>query len=73
MLMAVRYAHTLLFACPDCNNAVSVTRFSEYENLESVEQQGFHLTCVYCLTNFERPGYSAKTHSVQECKAIVAE
>jgi len=71
--MAVRYAHTLLFVCPDCNRSVSVTRVNDDKNLQALEEYQFQLTCVTCQKDFERLGRSAAAHSVQKRKAAAAE
>ena len=35
--MASKYAHALLFVCPECNLPVAISRVRAEESLESVE------------------------------------
>jgi hypothetical protein len=73
MLMAVRFAHTLLFACPDCQRDISVSRLSDYSNPEIVETLTFRLQCLSCQKIVDLSGYLAKTHSVKEWNGIARE
>jgi hypothetical protein len=66
MLMAVRYAHTLLFACPDSHRNISITSVSDRSNIEAVDALTFHVQCLSCQKSVDLPGYLAKTHSVKE-------
>ena len=41
--MATRFVHTLLFACPECNLPVAVSRISKEKNLEGVDAEQLHI------------------------------
>jgi hypothetical protein len=45
---SVRYVHLLLFACPDCNLPVSISRVSNEKDLETVDAEHLRITCSYC-------------------------
>lgn len=60
----MRYAHTLLFVCPDCNLPVAVSRISQYESLEEVENMLVRIRCDYCLNAFEIRAVMSQTHWV---------
>jgi hypothetical protein len=64
----MRYAHTLLFVCPDCNLPIAVSRISYHQNLE-VESMLVRIRCDYCLNGFEVRAFTAKTHWVTEWQA----
>lgn len=59
-------AHTLLFVCPDCNLPSSISRISDFKNLEQVEQMSFHIRCESCDKTFQMMGFLAKLHWVTE-------
>jgi uncharacterized protein YbaR (Trm112 family) len=71
MLMALRYAHTLVFACPDCRRDISVRR--DHSNIEAFAALNFHMQCLTCQKIVNLPGYFAKTHSVIESNGIAGE
>jgi hypothetical protein len=62
----LRYAHILLFACPDCNLPVSISRVSNEKNLETVEAERLHIKCSYCERSSEVTAVTAKRHYVEE-------
>lgn len=69
----MQYAHTLVFACPDCHREIAVTRFSHYRNLEDIEVLPFQFKCSFCRRTFDLPGYFAEEHSVKEWQTTLHE
>jgi hypothetical protein len=67
--MSVRYAHTLLFTCPDCSLPMAISLIRDEKTLEMVDGQTHHVECRYCKTASELPGVTAKTHWVNEWTA----
>jgi primosomal protein N' len=63
-LMATRYAHTLLFECPECNLPIPVSRIRGEKNLETIESESFQLKCHYCDASSTLPAAVAKAHWV---------
>jgi transcription elongation factor Elf1 len=61
-----RYAHTLLFNCPDCDLPVSIACISQNKNPEQVASQTFKLHCSYCGKRSVMPGLGAKMHWVSD-------
>lgn len=61
----VFYAHTLVFACPDCNQPIAVSHLTEERNLESVDGQMLYILCSHCNSSAEVLGATAKRHLVQ--------
>ena len=43
----MRYAHTLLFVCPDCNLPIAISRISDKKNLEGVDGELVQIKCAY--------------------------
>jgi hypothetical protein len=66
---AARYAHTLLFVCPECNLPVSASRICNEKSLELIDAQCFHLQCAYCSAFSAVVGAKAKAHWVTEWSA----
>jgi hypothetical protein len=64
--MSMRYVHTLLFACPDCNLPVAISRISKEKNLETVDAERLHITCSYCEKSSAVNAVEAKRHYVEE-------
>jgi transcription elongation factor Elf1 len=64
--LSERYAHTLLFNCPDCDLPVSIACISQDKNLEQVASQTFRLHCSYCGKRSAMPGVAAKMHWVSD-------
>jgi hypothetical protein len=62
----VRYVHILLFACPDCNLPISISRFSNEKNLETVDAEQLDITCSYCEKSSNVTAVTAKRHYVEE-------
>jgi hypothetical protein len=62
----MRYTHTLLFTCPECNLPVSVSRISHAKNLEDIEGRLVRIKCGYCEKTSDFIGTTAKTHWVSD-------
>ena len=62
----MRYAHTLLFVCRNCDLPIAVSRISQEPNLESVESTTIRIRCDYCFNVFEVDGYTAQMHWVTD-------
>jgi hypothetical protein len=63
---AARYAHTLLFLCPECTLPVSISRVCYAKSLEVIDAQSFHLECEYCHARNTVLAVTAKAHWVSE-------
>ena len=66
----MRYAHTLLFVCSDCNLPISVSRISHEKNLEDVQSRIIEIRCDYCQNKFGVKAYTAKMHWVTEWETL---
>jgi hypothetical protein len=66
--MLPHYAHTLTFACPDCQQDITITRVVEYASLEAVDEMRFQIQCWSCEKSRDVPGYFAQSHTVKECR-----
>jgi uncharacterized protein YlaI len=64
--LAMRYAHTLLFVCPDCNLPIAVSRISHAKNCEGIDGLAMRVKCVYCEQSSDLLAVTAKTHWVTE-------
>jgi hypothetical protein len=64
--VATRYAHVLLFICPECDLPVAVSRVSTEKNLESVDVQRLHIKCSYCEKESDVIAVAAKRHYVED-------
>lgn len=64
--MADRFVHTLLFACPECNLPVAISRISKEKNLEGVDAEKLHIRCSYCEKVSDITAVTAKKHYVEE-------
>lgn len=62
----MRYAHTLLFVCPDCNLPIAVSKISDAKNLEEIDSLEIHIKCAYCEGTSNLLAVTAKTHWVTE-------
>ena len=62
----VRYAHTFLFACPNCDFPVATSRIDEQKNLEPLEVEIFRVACDHCDEVSNLTGVLAKTHFVTQ-------
>jgi hypothetical protein len=64
--MPTRYAHTLLFACPDCDLPIAISRVSKEQSSENIDAELLRIKCSYCdKTSDVRASY-AKKHYVDE-------
>jgi len=68
----MRFAHTLLFACPDCNLPVAVSRISDEKNLEEIDSQLVKLKCECCEKLVHVPAITAKEHWVSDWPLVTA-
>jgi uncharacterized protein YlaI len=64
--MATRFAHTLLFICPDCHLPISISRISNEKSLESVDAEVLKVKCSYCDQTTVMSSVVAKKHYVEE-------
>lgn len=62
----MRYVHILLFACPDCDLPVSISRVSKEKNLETVDAEPLQIKCSYCDKSSHLTAVLAKRHYVEE-------
>jgi len=62
----LRFAHMLLFACPDCRTPIVAGLLSGTGNLEDIDADYFLLQCGHCQESFHLPALSAKRHYVEE-------
>jgi hypothetical protein len=62
----MRYAHTLLFVCPECDLPVSISKISQEKNLEVIDGMRVRVRCDYCDYTSELIALTAKTHWVTE-------
>src|SRR5215472_5061696 len=63
---ASRYAHTLLFVCPECNLPLATSRICNEKSMEMIDAQSFHLECGYCHASSTVVAATAKAHWVSE-------
>jgi hypothetical protein len=64
--MATKYAHVLLFVCPECNLPVAISRVSAEKNLEGIDAERLHVTCSYCEKPLNVSAATAKRHYVED-------
>jgi hypothetical protein len=64
--MAARFVHTLLFACPECNLPVAISRVSKEKNFEGVDAENLRIRCSYCETVSDTTAVTAKKHYVED-------
>jgi aspartate carbamoyltransferase regulatory subunit len=64
--MATRFAHTLLFVCPDCHLPISISRISSEKSMESVDGEVLKVKCSYCEQTTVMSAVTAKKHYVEE-------
>lgn len=62
----VRFAHMLLFACPDCYSPIVASLLTATRNLEDVDDHYFLLQCDQCHGAFSLPAFTAKRHYAEE-------
>lgn len=60
----VRYAHTFLFACPNCNFPIATSRIANQKNLEPLEGETFKIRCAHCGAVSNISGLLSKMHFV---------
>ncbi|HTQ95658.1 MAG TPA: hypothetical protein VMH89_02570 [Candidatus Acidoferrum sp.] len=61
----MRYAHILVFSCPDCNLPIAITRISNEKNLEKVDAEALDIRCSYCESTTHMSAVNAKLHYVE--------
>jgi transcription elongation factor Elf1 len=61
-----KYVHMLLFACPECNLPVAISRVSNEKNLEKIDSEFLHIICSYCGKSSDVTAVAAKAHFVEE-------
>jgi hypothetical protein len=59
-----QYAHTFLFACPECKLPVSAARVSNEKAPETSDALKLNITCHYCQSPVQVLAATAKKHSV---------
>lgn len=64
--METQYAHSLLFACPNCQFPIVIGCLSIRRNLEGIDAENFAATCASCRRSYNLPGVTAKKHYVDE-------
>jgi aspartate carbamoyltransferase regulatory subunit len=64
--MATRFVQTLLFACPECNLPVAISRVSKEKNCEGVDADNLRIRCSYCEKVSDTTAVIAKRHYVEE-------
>jgi hypothetical protein len=62
----MRYAHTILLVCPDCNLPVAITRVSPDKSFEDIDREPLRLKCSFCQKESTVLAISAKRHYVEE-------
>ena len=67
--MVDRYAYTFLFACPDCDLPVAVSRIREKNNLKVLDEESIHIKCSYCGKFSNVIAFTAKKHWVDDWPA----
>jgi len=64
--MTARFVHTLVFACPDCDLPIAISRVSKENNLENINAEVLRLKCSYCEKASSVRAVYAKRHYVEE-------
>ena len=64
--MATRFVHTLLFACPECNLPVAISRVSKEKNFEGVDAENLRIRCSHCERMSDTTAVMTKKHYVEE-------
>jgi hypothetical protein len=64
--MSGRYVHVLLFACPNCEGPIAISRVSDQRNLELIDEARLMLRCVHCEKACEAIAVTAKRHYVDD-------
>jgi hypothetical protein len=62
----MRFAHVLLFRCPDCGLPVAAARVSPERNLEGIDAGTVEIDCSYCDTLSDASPLSAIRHYVEQ-------
>ena len=60
------YAHSLLFACPNCNFPIAISLVSEKKNFEDVDEELVAVKCSLCGQASEVIAVTARTHWVTD-------
>jgi hypothetical protein len=68
--MSTRFVHTLLFACPECDLPLAITRLTDERNLERVDGQMRQVQCTFCGNNFTASSVNARKHYVEEWSGV---
>jgi aspartate carbamoyltransferase regulatory subunit len=71
MRMPVRYAHILVFTCPDCDLPIAISRVSKEKNLENINAEVLRLKCSYCEKASSVRAVYAKRRYVDEWPPMV--
>ena len=61
-----RFAHTMLFSCPECNLPVSAVRISDRKNGVEIDGERIRFKCGFCDHTALAYGVTAKMHYVCE-------
>jgi len=61
----MRYAHTFLFVCPDCNLPIAISKINDEKNLE-IDGARVRIKCNYCEHISDQLALTAKTHWVTD-------
>jgi hypothetical protein len=64
--MPTRHAHTLLFACPNCQLPLAITRMSKDKNCDDVDAELLRLKCSFCGKSSDVRAVTAKRHYVED-------
>jgi hypothetical protein len=65
-LLLTQFAHTLLFACPDCRSPIVICRVTSEKNQEELDGESLPILCGECGCSSEITGITAKRHYVEE-------
>jgi hypothetical protein len=65
-MTTLRYAHTLLFDCPQCKLPIAIGLISEQGNLEDIDAKAVHIQCRNCETSAQVVAATAQRHYVDE-------
>jgi hypothetical protein len=68
-LVLTQFAHTLLFACPDCRAPIAICRVTSEKNQEELDGESLPIMCGECGCSSETTGITAKRHYVEEWDA----
>jgi hypothetical protein len=66
LTMTMRFAHTLLFFCSDCQQPIPISRTREEKNLEGIDSELLTICCSHCKQTTTVKGLMATKHYVDE-------